>query len=92
MSTLVTPLPEFITQDFDAYDAEAHEVWSLLYALRMATLEETASHVFLDGIARIGLDAHRAPDLLRPGNPSSRLRTLASDRLVSARSAPTRRA
>jgi phenylalanine-4-hydroxylase len=63
MPTLVSPLPDFITQDFDAYDAEAHDVWSILYARRMATLEETASQVFLDGIKRIGLDQHRAPDL-----------------------------
>lgn len=56
-------LPDFRAQRYDAYDAEAHEVWQILFARRMATLQETASHVFLDGMARIGLEADRVPDL-----------------------------
>jgi phenylalanine-4-hydroxylase len=56
-------LPAFRAQDYARYDAEAHAVWQLLFARRLATLEQTASHVFLDGIARIGLDATRVPDL-----------------------------
>lgn len=56
-------LPSFREQRYDRYTEEDHAVWEILYARRIAALEETASQVFLDGIARIGLDAHRAPDL-----------------------------
>lgn len=34
-----------------------------LFERRMATLRDTASHVFLDGMARIGLEADAVPDL-----------------------------
>ncbi len=67
MSSTLTPetLPEieFLMQRYAAYDAEAHDVWGLLYARRIAALERTASRVFVDGIARIGLAKDRVPDL-----------------------------
>ncbi len=56
-------LPTFRAQDYSRYDAESHEVWQLLFARRMATLQETASTVFLEGMTRIGLGADRVPDL-----------------------------
>jgi phenylalanine-4-hydroxylase len=56
-------LPRLIEQRYDRYDAEAHEVWSILYARRMATLRETGSEVFLRGIERIGLAPDRVPEL-----------------------------
>lgn len=56
-------LPEFIDQRYADYDAEAHDVWRILYERRMATLLETGSDVFLTGIERIGLDPGRVPDL-----------------------------
>jgi phenylalanine-4-hydroxylase len=56
-------LPRFIRQRYDRYDREAHEVWGILYARRMATLRETGSEVFLRGIQRIGLAPDRVPDL-----------------------------
>lgn len=56
-------LPDFIAQRYDAYDAEAHDVWRILYERRMTTLLETGSDVFLTGIERIGLDPRRVPDL-----------------------------
>ena len=56
-------LPTFVAQDYARYDAEAHDVWRLLYARRMATLADTGSDVFLRGAERIGLDAERVPDL-----------------------------
>jgi phenylalanine-4-hydroxylase len=56
-------LPEFLPQRYERYTAEDHDVWGLLYARRMESLEETASHVFLDGAARIGLAQHAVPDL-----------------------------
>jgi len=56
-------LPEFLPQRYVAYDDEAHDVWRILFARRMATLQETASDVFLEGMARIGLEPDRVPDL-----------------------------
>jgi phenylalanine-4-hydroxylase len=58
-----TELPEFVRQEFDAYGAEAHEVWRILFERRMATLRETGSAVFLDGMRRIGLSPDSVPDL-----------------------------
>lgn len=57
------PLPDFIRQDVTRYDAEAHDVWRILFARRMATLEHTAAEVFLTGMDRIGLAPDRVPDL-----------------------------
>lgn len=56
-------LPHVIEQRHAAYTAEDHAVWELLYARRIAALETTASRVFLDGVARIGLAPDRVPDL-----------------------------
>lgn len=58
-----TPLPEFIQQHYARYDAEAHDVWRILFERRMTTLRETASSVFLEGMERIGLAPDRVPDL-----------------------------
>ena len=68
MSTLAAPLAlpatlPSVTQDWAAYTADQHAVWALLYARRMATLEETGSHVFLRGAEAIGLGPDRVPDL-----------------------------
>jgi phenylalanine-4-hydroxylase len=63
-STPLTPaLPRFITQEYEAYTAENHDVWRILYERRMATLQSTGSRVFLEGIDRIGLSPTRVPDL-----------------------------
>jgi phenylalanine-4-hydroxylase len=56
-------LPDFIGQDYNSYAEEAHDVWRILYERRMATLRDTGSGVFLDGIDRIGLAPDRVPDL-----------------------------
>jgi phenylalanine-4-hydroxylase len=56
-------LPAFVEQRYEAYSAEAHDVWRLLYERRMTTLRDTGSSVFLDGIERIGLAPDRVPDL-----------------------------
>lgn len=58
-----TGLPAFMEQRYTRYDAEAHDVWRLLYERRMGTLAQTGSAVFLDGIRRIGLRPDRVPDL-----------------------------
>ncbi len=54
---------QIIEQKYDAYTDEDHDVWRTLYARRVKALERTASQVFLDGMARIGLDERRVPDL-----------------------------
>ena len=58
-----TATPQFITQDWSAYTPEQHEVWSVLYARRVAALRETASATFLAGMDAIGLAPDRLPDL-----------------------------
>jgi phenylalanine-4-hydroxylase len=57
------PLPAFVDQDYASYSAEAHDVWRILFERRVATLTDTGSRVFLDGMQRIGLSADRVPDL-----------------------------
>jgi phenylalanine-4-hydroxylase len=57
------PVPT-VAQDMRRYDAEAHDVWRILYERRMATLRSTGSEVFLEGIERIGLAPNRVPDLV----------------------------
>jgi phenylalanine-4-hydroxylase len=56
-------LPQFISQDYEAYTSENHAVWRVLYERRMATLRDTGSRVFLEGSERIGLSPDRVPDL-----------------------------
>ncbi len=56
-------LPSFRVQDYAQYTAESHSVWALLYGRRVEALERTASQVFLDGLARIGLASNQVPDL-----------------------------
>ena len=56
-------LPTFIEQRYDAYDAESHDVWRILYERRMTALRDTASDVFLRGAERIGLAPDRVPEL-----------------------------
>ncbi|MEO6878567.1 MAG: phenylalanine 4-monooxygenase [Gemmatimonadaceae bacterium] len=56
-------LPEFLVQDYSRYTDESHDVWRILYERRMATLQDTGSSVFFEGIHRIGLAPNRVPDL-----------------------------
>lgn len=56
-------LPTFVEQRYHEYDAEAHDVWRILYRRRMDTLRDTGSRVFLRGIERIGLHPDRVPNL-----------------------------
>jgi phenylalanine-4-hydroxylase len=64
-STAVAPSTRshFIEQKWSEYTAEQHDVWSILYDRRMRSLQETASRVFLEGSATIGLARDRVPDL-----------------------------
>jgi phenylalanine-4-hydroxylase len=61
--TTTSLLPAFVPQAYHRYDAEAHDVWRVLYERRMHTLVHTGSEVFLSGIERIGLQNDRVPRL-----------------------------
>ncbi|RMH28968.1 MAG: phenylalanine 4-monooxygenase [Planctomycetota bacterium] len=52
-----------ITQNYDRYSDEDHEVWSIIYNKRWAQIETDASDVFLRGIRAINLRPDRVPDL-----------------------------
>ena len=56
-------LPVLIAQNYDRYDADDHDVWRILYQRRMATLVDTGSTAFLNGMESIGLSPERVPDL-----------------------------
>ena len=53
----------FITQDWNTYSAEDHEVWGILYDRRMKALQDTGSRIFLDGARTIGLSPDHVPHL-----------------------------
>ncbi|MEM9082182.1 MAG: phenylalanine 4-monooxygenase [Planctomycetota bacterium] len=52
-----------VTQNYDAYTAEDHEVWGIMFSKRMEQLAEFGSNVFLDGARIINLNTERVPDL-----------------------------
>ncbi|TVQ62266.1 MAG: phenylalanine 4-monooxygenase [Phycisphaerales bacterium] len=52
-----------ITQHYDKYTADDHEVWAILYKKRMAQLDTAASNVFLRGMKAINLRPDRVPDV-----------------------------
>jgi phenylalanine-4-hydroxylase len=53
----------FTRQRWESYTGEDHDVWATLYTRRMATLRETGSRTFLDGMDAIGLEPVCVPDL-----------------------------
>ncbi len=69
---LIDPESFYVTQHWDRYTEENHEVWATLVARRMETLEDQASEVFLNGVRLLGFDQNRVPrlsdvnDKLRP--------------------------
>jgi len=52
-----------ITQHWDKYTDENHEVWGILYEKRMEHLAEAGSNVFLKGADIINLNRKQVPDL-----------------------------
>lgn len=52
-----------ITQHWDRYSDEDHEVWKILFDKRMKQLETDASDVFLKGLSIINLNRNQVPDL-----------------------------
>ncbi|MBX3365193.1 MAG: phenylalanine 4-monooxygenase [Phycisphaeraceae bacterium] len=60
-SVAIDPSKFYITQHFDRYTEENHEVWRTLWQRRMATLEQQASKVFLEGLKAINLTPNHVP-------------------------------
>ena len=52
-----------ITQHWDKYTQENHEVWGILYERRMEHLAKAGSNVFLQGAEIINLNQRQVPDL-----------------------------
>lgn len=52
-----------ITQRYEKYSAEDHEVWRVCFDRRMKQLETDASDVFLEGMRVINLQREGVPDL-----------------------------
>ena len=52
-----------ITQHYDKYTPENHEVWGIIYKKRMEQLVEFGSDVFLSGAKAINLRSDRVPPL-----------------------------
>jgi phenylalanine-4-hydroxylase len=52
-----------VTQRYDRYTDEDHEVWGTIFRKRMEQLAEFGSEVFLSGSRAINLRADRVPDL-----------------------------
>ncbi|HZW10143.1 MAG TPA: phenylalanine 4-monooxygenase [Phycisphaerales bacterium] len=57
----IDPETFYVTQRYERYSAEDHEVWATLVRRRMETLEDQASEVFLSGVRRLGLDKDHVP-------------------------------
>lgn len=53
----------YIEQDYSAYGAEDHEVWTELCRRQLASLRDKACHQFLEGLERTGIDLTRVPRL-----------------------------
>jgi phenylalanine-4-hydroxylase len=52
-----------ISQNWEKYSDDDHEVWSILFKKRMEQLEHAASNVFLEGMRAINLRPDRVPPL-----------------------------
>ncbi len=52
-----------VTQNYDAYTAENHEVWGTLYKLRRKQVLDEGSNVFISGARAIDLSSMGIPDL-----------------------------
>lgn len=52
-----------VTQHHEAYTAENHEVWGIIFKKRMEQLAEFGSDVFLKGAEQINLSPNGVPDL-----------------------------
>jgi len=62
-SDQIDPARFYVTQQYDRYTDENHEVWATLVKRRLETLEEQASDVFLNGMRLLNLDEQCVPRL-----------------------------
>jgi phenylalanine-4-hydroxylase len=62
-ATLIAAAPYIIKQDYAAYTAEQHSVWSELVGRVLPELEKHAAHEYLEGFEIIGLQRDRLPNL-----------------------------
>ncbi len=60
---LINPEKFYVTQHWDRYTQENHEVWATLVARRMESLGSQASEVFLNGVRLLGFDQLQVPRL-----------------------------
>ncbi len=60
---LINPDTFYVTQRWDRYSDEDHNVWATLVSRRMESLEQQASDVFLTGVRLLGFDQERVPRL-----------------------------
>jgi len=51
-----------MTQDYQAYTSEDHEVWSILYDRQMENLPPIATQAYLEGIKKCGFSSERVPN------------------------------
>ncbi|MEM1186640.1 MAG: phenylalanine 4-monooxygenase [Planctomycetota bacterium] len=68
----------YVTQRYERYSAENHEVWGTLYRKRWDVLEQQASTTFIEGLKAIQLRPGRVPLLFgeatHPSDPSRTVR------------------
>lgn len=62
-ATLIAPRAPAARQRWSGYRVSEHAVWATLYRRRMTDLPDQASRVFLAGLAAVGLDPDRIPNL-----------------------------
>jgi phenylalanine-4-hydroxylase len=62
-TSLVAAEPFLIQQDYDAYTAEQHAVWSELVRRRISQVQQHACREYLEGYEIIGLREDRLPNL-----------------------------
>ncbi len=58
---MLAPEPALMTQDYDKYTSEDHQVWSLLYAEQMAHLPNVATAAYLKGIETVQFVPDKVP-------------------------------
>jgi len=60
---MIDPDTFYVTQHWDRYTQENHEVWATLTRRRLESLEHQASDVFLSGMRLLGFDREHVPRL-----------------------------
>ena len=69
----IDPEGFYVSQHYDRYSDENHEVWRTMYDRRMKSLADQASDVFISGLEALGLTRDRVPKI---ADVNARLREL----------------